>query len=36
MISLTTQVGRNTFYYHFEDKYDLVNWYFQSGITQFW
>lgn len=27
-------VGRNTFYYHFEDKYDLVNWYFQSGITQ--
>ena len=28
-------VGRNTFYYHFEDKYDLVNWYFQSGITQF-
>lgn len=21
-------VGRNTFYYHFEDKYDLVNWYF--------
>ena len=29
-------VGRNTFYYHFEDKYDLVNWYFQSGITRFW
>ena len=28
-------VGRNTFYYHFEDKYDLVNWYFQSGITRF-
>lgn len=28
-------VGRNTFYYHFEDKFDLVNWYFQSGITQF-
>lgn len=28
-------VGRNTFYYHFEDKYDLVNWYFQSGVTQF-
>ena len=27
-------VGRNTFYYHFEDKYDLVNWYFQSGITR--
>ena len=29
------QVNRNTFYYHFEDKYDLVNWYFQSGITRF-
>ena len=28
-------VGRNTFYYHFEDKYDLVNWYFQSGVTEF-
>lgn len=28
-------VGRNTFYYHFEDKFDLVNWYFQSGVTQF-
>ena len=28
-------VGRNTFYYHFEDKYDLVNWYFQNGITGF-
>ena len=28
-------VGRNTFYYHFEDKYDLVNWYFQSVITRF-
>lgn len=29
------QVGRNTFYYHFVDKYDLVNWYFQTGVTQF-
>lgn len=28
-------VGRNTFYYHFEDKYALVNWYFQTGITRF-
>ena len=28
-------INRNTFYYHFEDKYDLVNWYFQSGITRF-
>ena len=23
-------VGRNTFYYHFEDKYDLVNWHFSQ------
>lgn len=29
------EVGRNTFYYHFEDKYDLVNWYFQAGATRF-
>lgn len=28
-------VGRNTFYYHFQDKYDLVNWYFQIGATHF-
>ncbi len=28
-------MGRNTFYYHFEDKYDLVNWYFQTGMTHF-
>lgn len=28
-------VGRNTFYYHFADKYDLVNWCFQKGIMQF-
>jgi probable dihydroxyacetone kinase regulator len=28
-------VGRNTFYYHFEDKYDLVNWYFQTSMTRF-
>ena len=28
-------INRNSFYYHFEDKYDLVNWYFQSGITRF-
>lgn len=28
-------VGRNTFYYHFADKYDLVTWYFQTGITPF-
>ena len=28
-------VGRNTFYYHFADKYDLVTWYFQTGVTHF-
>ena len=28
-------ITRQAFYYHFEDKYDLVNWYFQSGITRF-
>jgi len=28
-------VGRNTFYYHFMDKYDLVNWYFETGMTLF-
>lgn len=28
-------VGRNTFYYHFADKYDLVTWYFQTGVTPF-
>lgn len=29
------EVGRNTFYYHFQDKYDLVNWIFQSESTRF-
>ena len=24
------QIGRNTFYYHFQDKYDLVIWIFQT------
>ena len=29
-------VGAQHLYYHFEeDKFDLVNWYFQSGATQF-
>lgn len=23
-------LGRNTFYYHFQDKYDLVNWIFEN------
>lgn len=31
----TAGVGRNTFYYHFADKYDLVTWYFQTGVTPF-
>lgn len=28
-------VSRNTFYYHFRDKYDLVNWIFYSETEQF-
>lgn len=28
-------VGRNTFYYHFQDKYDLVNQYFQIDAAHF-
>lgn len=28
-------IGRNTFYYHFQDKYDLVNWIFQTESTRF-
>ena len=27
-------VGRNTFYYHFKDKYDLVNWIFETESAQ--
>ncbi len=26
-------LGRNTFYYHFQDKYALVNWIFESEAT---
>ena len=26
-------VSRNTFYYHFQDKYELVNWIFYTEIT---
>lgn len=29
------EVGRNTFYYYFQDKYDLVNWIFQSESARF-
>lgn len=28
-------IGRNTFYYHFQDKFDLVNWVFQTESTRF-
>lgn len=28
-------LGRNTFYYHFQDKYDLVNWIFESEAAVF-
>ncbi|MCI2047240.1 MAG: dihydroxyacetone kinase transcriptional activator DhaS [Faecalibacterium sp.] len=28
-------IGRNTFYYHFQDKFDLVNWIFQTESTRF-
>lgn len=26
-------ISRNTFYYHFKDKYDVINWIFYSEIT---
>lgn len=32
-ISKFCKVSRNTFYYHFKDKYDLVNWIFYTEIT---
>ena len=28
-----TNISRNTFYYHFKDKYDVINWIFYSDIT---
>jgi len=28
-------IGRNTFYYHFQDKFDLVNWIFQSESSDY-
>lgn len=27
------RISRNTFYYHFKDKYDIINWIFYSEIT---
>lgn len=27
-----SKISRNTFYYHFRDKYDLVNWIFRSEV----
>lgn len=27
------QISRNTFYYHFKDKFDLVNWIFSTEVT---
>lgn len=32
-ISKHCSISRNTFYYHFKDKYDLVNWIFYTEIT---
>lgn len=29
------QVHRKTFYYHFKDKYDLVNWIYDSEVAKF-
>lgn len=28
------EINRNSFYYHFKDKYDLVNWIFYTELTQ--
>lgn len=28
------QLSRNSFYYHFEDKYDLVNWIFYTELVE--
>ena len=32
-LSKYTNISRNTFYYHFKDKYDVINWIFYSDIT---
>lgn len=30
----TCGVSRKSFYYHFKDKYDLVNWIFHTNLTR--
>lgn len=30
------QISRNTFYYHFKDKYEVVNWFFAYHMSQIW
>ncbi len=32
-ISNHCKISRNTFYYHFQDKFDLINWIFYTEIT---
>ena len=32
-IARECQISRNTFYYHFKDKYDLISWIFYTEIT---
>ena len=27
-------ISRNTFYYHFQDKYELINWVFYTDMLQ--
>lgn len=31
-ITASCQISRNTFYYHFTDKYDLLNWIFSTEV----
>lgn len=31
-ITESSKLGRSTFYYHFQDKYELVNWIFYSDM----
>ena len=33
IIASHCHISRNTFYYHFKDKYDVINWIFYSEIT---
>jgi len=30
-----SNAGRQTFYYHFKDKYDLIRWMYQENVNQF-